>query len=79
MPPDVFFEILTAPSIKPDKQPLSTVNTIASMDWRAPIISFLHGHYEPVETYDMKRMQARAKVYVLKDENFSSWRCVHRW
>jgi hypothetical protein len=47
MPPDVFFEILAAPSIKPDKQSLSTVNEIASMDWRAPIIAFLRGHYEP--------------------------------
>jgi hypothetical protein len=32
MPPDVFFEILAAPSIKPDKQSLSTVNAITSMD-----------------------------------------------
>jgi hypothetical protein len=69
MPPDVFFEILTAPSIKLDKQPLSTIKAIASMDWRAPIIVFLHGHYEPVETHDMKRMQARARGYVLKDDN----------
>jgi transposase InsO family protein len=69
MPPDVFFEILTAPSIKLDKQPLSTVNTIARIYWRAPIIAFLHGHYEIVETHDMKRMQARAKGYILKDDN----------
>jgi ribonuclease HI len=46
MPPKVFFEILTAPSTKPDKQSLSTVNAIASLDWRAPIMAFLHGHYE---------------------------------
>jgi hypothetical protein len=69
MPPDVFFEILTASSIKPDKQPLSTVNAIASMDWRAPIIAFLRGHYEPVETHDMKRMQARARGYIRKDDS----------
>jgi hypothetical protein len=69
MPPDVFFEILTAPSIKTDKQPLSTVNAITSMDWRAPIIAFLRGHYEPVETHDMKRMQARARGYILKDDS----------
>jgi hypothetical protein len=68
MPPDVFFEILTAPSTRPDKQPLSTVNAIASLDWRAPIIAFLRGHYEPVETHDLKRMQARAKGYILKDD-----------
>jgi ribonuclease HI len=70
MPPDVFFEILTASSTRLDKQPLSTVNAIASLDWRAPIIAFLHGHYEPVETHDLKRMQARAKGYILKDNIF---------
>jgi hypothetical protein len=45
MPPDVFFEILTAPSTRPDKQLLSTVNAIANLDWRAPFIAFLRGHY----------------------------------
>jgi hypothetical protein len=30
MPPEVFFEDLTAPSIRPDKQPLNTVNAIAT-------------------------------------------------
>jgi hypothetical protein len=69
MPPDVFFEILTAPSTRPDKQPLSIVNAIASLDWRAPIIAFLRGHYEPVETHDFKRMQARARGYIIKDNN----------
>jgi ribonuclease HI/transposase InsO family protein len=69
MPPDVFFEILIAPSTRPDKKPLNTVNAIASLDWRAPIIAFLRGHYEPVETHDLKRMQARARGYILKDNN----------
>jgi ribonuclease HI len=68
IPPDVLFEVLTAPSTRPDKQSLSTVNAIASLDWRAPIIAFLRGHYEPVETHDLKRMQARAKGYILKDD-----------
>jgi ribonuclease HI len=69
MPLDAFFEILTAPSTRLDKQPLSTVNAIASLDWRAPIIAFLRRHYEPVETHDLKRMQARARGYVLKDDS----------
>jgi hypothetical protein len=68
MPPNVFFEVLIAPSTKPDKQPLSTVNAISSLEWRAPIIAFLRGHYEPVETHDLKRMQAQAKGYILKDD-----------
>jgi hypothetical protein len=69
MPLDVFFEILIAPSSRPDKQPLNTVNAIASLDWRAPIIAFLRGHYEPVETHNLKRMQAWASSYILKDNN----------
>jgi hypothetical protein len=69
MPPDVFFEILTAPSTRPNKQPLITVNAIASLDWRAPIIVFLHDHYEPVKTHDLKMMQARARGYVLMEDN----------
>jgi hypothetical protein len=69
MPPDVFFEIQTTPSTRPDKQPLSTVNAIASLDWRALIITFLRGQYEPVETHDFKRMQERARGYILKDNN----------
>jgi hypothetical protein len=69
MPPDVFFEILIAPFTRPDKQPLSIVNAIASLDWIAPIIAFLRGHYEPVETHDLKRIQARARGYILKDNN----------
>jgi hypothetical protein len=55
--------------MRPDKKPLITVNAIASLDWRAPIIAFLRGHYGPVETHDLKRMQARARGYVLKDDN----------
>jgi hypothetical protein len=77
IPPDVFFEVLTAPSTKPDKQPLSTVNAIASLNWRAPIIAFLREHYEPVETHNLKRMQTRAKGYILKDDSCSSWEYVH--
>jgi hypothetical protein len=53
MPPDVFFKVLTAPLIKPDKQLLSIVNAIAIIDWRSTIIAFLHEHYEPVEAHDM--------------------------
>jgi hypothetical protein len=69
MPPEVFFEILTTPSTRSDKQPLSIVNIIASLDWRAPIIAFLRGHYELVKTHDFKRIQAQARGYVLKDES----------
>jgi ribonuclease HI len=72
MPPDVFFEILTAPSTRPDKQPLSTVNAIASLDWRAPIIAFLREQYEPVETHDSKEYKLKLGVTFLRTTICSS-------
>jgi hypothetical protein len=76
MPPDVFFEVLTATSTKPDKQPLSTINAIASLDWRAPIIAFLRGHYEPVETHDQECRQG-PRVISLGTMSCSSLAYVH--
>jgi hypothetical protein len=72
MPPYVFFEILTAPSTRPDKQPLSIVNAIANLDWRAPIIAFLRGHYEPVETHDFERMQLELGATFSRTTTYSS-------
>jgi hypothetical protein len=77
MPPDVFFEILTAPSTRPDKQPLSTVNAIASLDRRAPIIAFLRGHYEPVEPTTSKGCRRGPRATSLRMTSCSSWEYVH--
>jgi hypothetical protein len=45
MPPDVFFEIIKEPSIKETKPKI--VNVVENHDWRAEIMAFLRGHYEP--------------------------------
>jgi hypothetical protein len=45
MPPDVFFEIIKEPSIKEIK--LKIVNIVETPDWRAKIMAYLRGHYEP--------------------------------
>jgi hypothetical protein len=45
MPPDVFFEIIKEPSIKEPKP--RNVGNIESHDWRAEIMAYLRGHYEP--------------------------------
>jgi hypothetical protein len=37
LPPNVFFEIMTTPSINLNKQFLSTINAIASINWSSPI------------------------------------------
>jgi ribonuclease HI len=45
MPLDVFFEIIKEPSIKETK--LKIVNVVETPDWRAEIMAYLRGHYEP--------------------------------
>ena len=46
LPPDVFFEEISTPSTRPKKE--SRINTIFSKDWRALIMAYLRGHYEPL-------------------------------
>jgi hypothetical protein len=61
MPLDVFFEIIKEPFIK-DPKP-KTMNNIESHDWRAQIMAYLKGHYEPQDELEEKRLRQRARVY----------------
>jgi ribonuclease HI len=45
MPPDVFFEIIKELSIKESRPRI--VNVVETPDWRAEIMAYLRGHYEP--------------------------------
>ena len=45
------------------------VSAIISEDWRAQIVAYLKGHYEPESEVDRKRMAARARSFVLRGEN----------
>ena len=54
LPPDVFFEYITEPSIKRKKE--KQVNTITPEDWRSPIMAYLRGNYEPVNEAEEKKM-----------------------
>jgi ribonuclease HI len=55
LPPDVFFEIIREPSIK-DSRP-KIVNVVETPDWRAEIMAYLRGHYEPQEKLEEKRLK----------------------
>ena len=46
LPPNVFFEEIFTPSTRPKKE--RKINAIFSEDWRAPIMAYLRGHYEPL-------------------------------
>jgi ribonuclease HI len=48
MPPDVFIEIIKEPSINETKQKI--VRVVETPDWRAEIMAYLRGHYEPLRT-----------------------------
>ena len=63
LPPDVFFEEICTPSTRPKKE--SRVNAIFSEDWRAPIMAYLRGHYEPIDEAEEKRLSQRARGYVI--------------
>jgi hypothetical protein len=63
MPPDVFFEIIKEPSIKEEKAKI--VSVVKIPDWRAEIIAYLRGHYEPQSELEEKRLKQRAKGYAV--------------
>jgi hypothetical protein len=53
MPPDVFFKIIKEPSIKETRPKI--VNVVETPDWRAEILAYLRGHYEPQDELEEKR------------------------
>ncbi|WP_032738425.1 reverse transcriptase-like protein, partial [Bifidobacterium breve] len=65
LPPDVFYEVLTTPAVKEPKA--ETINVIEKYDWRAPMLAFLRGHYEPTEEVSLNCMKQRARGYEIID------------
>jgi ribonuclease HI len=63
MPPDVFFEIIKETSIKETKPKI--VNIVETCDWRAEIMAYLRGHYEPQDELEEKRLKQRARGYAV--------------
>jgi hypothetical protein len=53
MPPDVFFQIIKEPNPK-------TENIVETRDWRAEIMAYLRGHYEPQDELEEK-IKAKGK------------------
>jgi hypothetical protein len=52
MPLDVFFEVIKEPSIKETKPKI--MNVVETPDWRAEIMAYLRGHYEPQDELEEK-------------------------
>jgi hypothetical protein len=63
MPPDVFFKIIKELSIKETKPKI--VNVVETPDWRAEIMAYLRGHYNPQDELQEKRLKQRARGYAV--------------
>jgi hypothetical protein len=65
IPPDVFCKIIREQSIKEPKP--RSVSNIENHDWRAKIMAYLRGHYEPQDELEEKRIRQRARGYAVVD------------
>jgi ribonuclease HI len=63
IPPDVFYQFIEDPSVKTVEPEPRMINVVWGENWRAPIMAYLHSHYEPDSSAELIRMQQRAKVY----------------
>ena len=61
LPQDVFFQVLTHASSKAKQEVPREVHIIQSEDWRAPIMAYLRGHYEPKDEVNEVRMKHRTR------------------
>jgi hypothetical protein len=69
LPPDVFFQVIEDPSIKTVEPEPRMINAVQVEDWRAPIMAYLHHHYELNNNTELITMQQRAKAYqIIRDE-----------
>ena len=72
LPQDVFFQVLTHASIKAKQEVPREVHIIQSEDWRALIMAFLRGHYEPEDEVNEVRMKDRTRNYKIIDNQLYS-------
>jgi ribonuclease HI len=65
LPSDVFFETIKAPSVELLERAILNISPVYSEDWRTEIISYLQGNFlSDDETYN-RRIEARARPYVI--------------
>jgi hypothetical protein len=65
LPSEVFFETIKAPSVELMERAVLTISPVHNEDWRTEIVSFLQGNcLSDHEVYN-KRMEARARPYII--------------
>jgi hypothetical protein len=58
-----FYQILKQASIKVVQDTPKEIHIIQSEDWRAPIMAYLHGHYQPDNELNDIRIKQRTRNY----------------
>jgi hypothetical protein len=65
LPSEVFFETIKAPSVELLERAVLNISPIYSEDWRTEIIFFLQGNFLSDDEAYNKRIEARARTYVI--------------
>jgi hypothetical protein len=65
LPSEVFFETIKAPTVELMERAVLTISPVHSEDWRTEIVSFLQGNCLSDDDVYNKRMEARARTYVI--------------
>jgi hypothetical protein len=65
LPSEVFFETIKAPSVELMERAVLTISRVHNEDWRTEIVSFLQGNCLLDDEVYNKRMEARARPYVI--------------
>jgi hypothetical protein len=71
MPSDLFFEIIKEPSIKETRPKI--MNVVETPNWRAEIMEYLRGHYEPQDELVEKRLEQRVRNYTVVNGELVVW------
>jgi hypothetical protein len=69
LPADVFLQIISDTLIKIVELEPRVINIVMGEDWRVPIMTYLRHYYEPDTTIKQIRMQQRAQLYRIVDND----------
>jgi hypothetical protein len=68
LPSEVFFKTIKAPSVDLLERAVLNISPVYSEDWRTEIVSFLQGNFLSDDEAYQKRIAARARPYVIIEE-----------
>ncbi|XP_072146585.1 uncharacterized protein [Setaria viridis] len=63
IPPDTFYEVIETPSTK--EAVSKFVNAIWHFDWRAEIMAYMRGYFEPYDEVELTRLKQKATGYAI--------------